>query len=145
MSIESVLKDAVVKHELVKDEPPEHDGTWDFICPGVVGDSCSGPDENPPTYTSALWPTKKLATERGREHLIEHAATPHKRRLREEIIMADQNVAGYEDVDPKDKIAELVALQEESTMSELHAFREKHGLTAVEGSNVAALKPEDLQ
>lgn len=145
MSVDSVAKDNVAKHVMVEDDPPEHENTWDFICPGVIGDPCSGPNENPPTYRTSLWPTKKIAIERGKEHLISHAAKPEIARLRDEIIMADQNAPGFENIRPEDKAAELAALLTEARMSELHAFREKHGLTAVEGHNAAMLKPEDLQ
>lgn len=45
------------------------DDTWTFQCPGVTGSLCGG-DGVP--FSSTGWPTKKTATERGREHFAEH-------------------------------------------------------------------------
>lgn len=47
------------------DAVSEGETGWDFVCPGFDGDPC-GP------WASRGWPTKKTATERGREHFASH-------------------------------------------------------------------------
>lgn len=42
------------------------DGSWTYQCPGVPGDPC-GP------FTSAGWPTRKVAEARGEQHARAHS------------------------------------------------------------------------
>lgn len=63
MALEQILKKSV-------SQDADAD-TFGFKCPGIEG-SRSCPPGGDDTWSTTGWPSKKLASERGREHLTEH-------------------------------------------------------------------------
>jgi hypothetical protein len=51
------------------------DGSWTFQCPGIQGSPCGDPGSGQPFHSSG-WPSKKVATARGAQHLAEHKGEP---------------------------------------------------------------------
>lgn len=51
------------------------DGSWTYTCPGDQGSMCGDPNTGA-TFTSAGWPTKKVAEARGVQHIADHQGTP---------------------------------------------------------------------
>lgn len=63
MALEQILKKSV--------SADADADTFGFQCPGFSDSRCGDPMTGQP-FASTGWPDKKLATERGREHLTEH-------------------------------------------------------------------------
>jgi hypothetical protein len=53
-----------------RDSVTQGDTGWDFVCPHPS--PCGDPNTGAP-FMSTGWPTKKIATIRGQQHLDEHA------------------------------------------------------------------------
>ena len=102
---------------------------WDFVCPRRTPDGVAmlcGPQGEDHPFVSDRWPTKKSAVARGEEHLREHDAG-------EEMLAARRRG----EITPQEHDEKLQAAR----MSELHVFREKHGLY-VDAEGIARVKDE---